>query len=274
MRLNIKSKLRRFFSSLNSFLTYALGIGSICLISSYMAIKIYAAQQDAAHIPIENFVFIEAEKQVFKACDDENCLQEETFWGEYRMLSSGVVISSIDDYDKTYILTAGHTCEAVVNPESGLPMPNQYYELGLSARSVITIQDYWGLYHDAEIVDYDMVSDLCLISSDEVWTDGSFLATIMPKRGERVFNTAAPSGIFSPMNVLILDGYYTGFDYVNDSYFTVPARPGSSGSPIYNRDGEIVALIHSAAMTFENLAIASDQEKIRAFLISHGVLIP
>ena len=119
-----------------------------------------------------------------------------------------------------------------------------------------------------------MVSDLCLITSDEVWTEGSLLATDMPKRGEKVFNTAAPSGIFSSMNVLILDGYFTGFDHVSDAYFTVPARPGSSGSPIYNRDGEIIAIIHSAAMTFENLSISSDQEAIKEFLTSLGVLIP
>lgn len=239
-----------------------------------MAVKIYIDQQDAIHIPVENFVFIEAEKQVFKACDEENCLEEETYWGEYMMLSSGVVISTIGNYDKTYILTAGHTCEAVIKPETGLPTPDRFYDLGLSARSVITIQDYWGLYHSAEIIDYDMVSDLCLITSDEVWTEGSLLATDMPKRGEKVFNTAAPSGIFSSMNVLILDGYFTGFDHVSDAYFTVPARPGSSGSPIYNRDGEIIAIIHSAAMTFENLSISSDQEAIKEFLTSLGVLIP
>ena len=74
---------------------------------------------------------------------------------------------------------------------------------------------------------------------------------------------AAPFGIFNPGMVLLMHGYYSGKDSRNIHFFTIPTRPGSSGSPILNADGEIVSVIHSAMRSFESVGLGCDLAAIQ-----------
>ena len=112
----------------------------------------------------------------------------------------------------------------------------------------------------------DVESDLCLLQSDDVWNSGLPISKHMPRTGEKVYSIAAPRSIFSPGNALLFDGYYTGVDQHIDAYFTIPARPGSSGAGVFNDKGHIVGIIHSAAADLENLSIASTVYDIDEFL--------
>ena len=51
-------------------------------------------------------------------------------------------------------------------------------------------------------------------------------------------------------------------------HYTIPARPGSSGSPIFNADGEIVGVVQRAVVNFENLAISTSTQAIREIVNS------
>ena len=88
----------------------------------------------------------------------------------------------------------------------------------------------------------------------------------MPRVGERVFNMAAPHGIFAPGMVILLEGFYSGSDVDDDTFYTVPAAPGSSGSVIMNSRGEIVSVIHSAYRSFHQIALGSHLNYIRILM--------
>jgi S1-C subfamily serine protease len=161
------------------------------------------------------------------------------------------------DTTSSYILTAGHVCD----PRFGLPpMPDEMEET-----IEIVSYDYYGFPHEASIVAVDDEQDLCLLASNDIWSDGSPLANYSPLTGEKIYAISAPQGIFSPGNALLFDGYFTGLDYSMNAFYTVPTKPGSSGAGIFNSRGQVVGIIHSAPETFENLAIASSLEEVKMF---------
>jgi hypothetical protein len=139
--------------------------------------------------------------------------------------------------------------------------------------SRVIVYDYFGYRHDASIVGVDYEKDLCLLESDDIWNEGLPLSRRMPTTGEKVYSIAAPRSIFSPANALLFDGYFSGLDQDLDAFFTIPARPGSSGAGIFNDRGEIVGIIHSAAMDFENLSIASSVYDIESFLSNYIIFV-
>ena len=57
------------------------------------------------------------------------------------------------------------------------------------------------------------------------------LAKKEPKRGETVTNMAAPHGLYWPGTVLIFKGQFSGYHDRGYSVYTIPTKPGSSGSP-------------------------------------------
>ena len=207
-------------------------------------------------IPFESFVYINVDSTFPNS--------EETM----TVSASGIVIKTLNT-DKTYILTAGHACEplmVVFGPSIG---ETEDFENDSS----VVVYDYFGFRHDASIVGIDYEDDLCLLSSDDKWNDGLPISRHMPRTGEKAYSIAAPRSIFSPGNALLFDGYFSGLDTTLDAYFTIPARPGSSGAGIINDEGHIVGIIHSAAADFENLSIASPVHDIEMFLSNYIIYV-
>ena len=93
----------------------------------------------------------------------------------------------------------------------------------------------------------------------------------MPEAGDRAYNISAPWGFHGKNMVLHFEGYYSGrttiskFDYDLDVY-TIPTRPGSSGSPVYNGQWEIVGIASMANMRLENFGLMVTLEDIQEFL--------
>ena len=63
--------------------------------------------------------------------------------------------------------------------------------------------------------------------------------------------------------VLMMDGYYSGKSQTGFHHYTIPARPGSSGSPILTHDGKIIGMVQRAVVGFENLALSTSAQAIR-----------
>lgn len=160
--------------------------------------------------------------------------------------ASSTVIQHGDNY--TRLLTAGHACAIS--------------EVG---DSITVVEDYAGAKHFVTAQVYSENPDLCLLETDGVWGVPLYISLEQPRHGDRVWNMAAPSGIFTPGMLLIFDGYYAGKKDDSD-YYSVPAAPGSSGSSILNHRGDIVGVIHSAILKFPNLAACVTQEQIISFL--------
>jgi hypothetical protein len=203
--------------------------------------------------PFESFVFITVDSEEM---------------GGISLSASGIIVQSMNK-SKTHILTAGHACE----PKMALLGLTQPPEGEYKSASEVIVYDYFGYPHDAIIVDLSFEHDLCLLETTDIWNQGLPLSSSMPHTGEKVYSIAAPRSIFSPGNALIFDGYYTGLDQFMDAYFTIPARPGSSGAGIFNRQGKIVGIVHSAAADLEHVSIATPVYDIDRFLSEHIMVV-
>ena len=167
------------------------------------------------------------------------------------------MVSTTENY--SYILTAAHVCDysEIVDIEQG-PIV-----LTVRQESELVTIDYFGNERLAAIVDVDHINDVCVLKVSGVWTEPIPIAGELATPGNRVYNIAAPLGIFSPGMVLMFEGFYAGSDPIGNHLYTIPTRPGSSGSPILNNRGAVVGMIHSAAHSLENVAISSSLVSIQ-----------
>ena len=110
--------------------------------------------------------------------------------------------------------------------------------------------------------------DLCLLQVSNVLMNPPVLqlADKEPKRGETVTNMAAPHGLFWPGTVLIFKGQFSGYHDKGFSVYTIPTKPGSSGSPIINKDNKLVGVIFAGYRTIENVGLSSPLVAIKLFL--------
>lgn len=192
-----------------------------------------------------------------KSCKD---MLNEFGVAEAESRGSGAVVGMTENH--SYILTAAHVCDHADTVE----IRQGPLVLTVKQEASMTTVDYFGNERAASVLGMDHINDVCILSVSGVWTEAIPIAEDLPALGNRVYNIAAPLGIFSPGMVLMFEGFYAGSDPSGNHLYTIPARPGSSGSPILNGSGEVVGMIHSAAMSLENVAISSSLVSIQAIV--------
>ena len=160
---------------------------------------------------------------------------------------------------KTHILTAAHVCDTE-------EMENFARTQNAVAETKFKLIDIRGIKHVGIVIKINRTSDLCLISSETLNILSIQLASNPSKIGEKVYNFAAPAGIYNPPMLPILTGIYNG-DSGNVSIYSIPATGGSSGSPIVNRNGQLIGMIHSVYINFKNLSVSATYKDIAQFLI-------
>jgi S1-C subfamily serine protease len=131
-----------------------------------------------------------------------------------------------------------------------------------------TVIDYNGFKYEASVAAIDKRFDLCLLEVRSVLIKHPILkvAKNSPKRGELAYNMAAPHGIVFPRMVLTFDGYFTGYSPEGYAMYSMPTKPGSSGSPIMNIRNELIGNIFAGYRSMENIGVASPLMAIKVFL--------
>ena len=214
--------------------------------------------------PYQSFILVQAhlkmtpidcyDRETEASCKD---MLPEFGVAEAESRGSGAVVGTTKNY--SYILTAAHVCDQadVVQIKQG-PIV-----LTVKQESALITVDYFGNERSASIMDLDHINDVCILKVSGVWVDPIGISNELPSPGSRVYNMAAPLGIFSPGMVLMFEGFYAGSDPMGNHLYTIPARPGSSGSPVLNNKGDVIGMIHSAALSLENVAISSSLVSIQ-----------
>ncbi len=181
-----------------------------------------------------------------------------------RAVSSGSFIKHSEiDTSVSYALTAGHSCRSTFVPERKIS--------GVVVKHIaqrFTVIDYNGFKYQANVVAIDKRFDLCLLEVRSVLIKHPILkvAKDSPKRGELAYNMAAPHGIVFPRMVLTFDGYFTGYSPEGYAMYSMPTKPGSSGSPIMNINNELIGNIFAGYRSMENIGVASPLMAIKVFL--------
>ena len=179
-----------------------------------------------------------------------------------RSTGSGAVVARTDE--GSYVLTAGHVCSF----EKEMQLASEFAgsKVLVQMRSVnFSLGEYV-----SDIISMDDTIDTCLLFARNLYT--TRVAKIAPyttslEPGERVYNVAAPVGIFYQDVVPLLEGFFMG-NRDTRAYYSVPAMGGSSGSPIFNRDNEIVGMIHSVNVYFPVVSVSPPLKELRAFIVN------
>lgn len=244
--------------------TYALIVALTILNVVYIAKTVKLTSQ--AHVqtandkfPIESFVMITQEIKLFDmVCDDaqENCSPSSRPLTEMAATGSGVIIG---EYRGTsLVLTAGHVCST----SGGTPVTED-----LSIQYRMHLESGFGREGLGTIIAVDSTNDLCVLIADANLGPGLRISYDDPTLHEKVYTMSSPGGLAVPLAVPVFDGYFTG--QVSDIYiFSIPAAPGSSGSPIMNEDGEIISIISGAAVSFDEFTIGCTSSSLRNFVLA------
>jgi S1-C subfamily serine protease len=220
-----------------------------------------AATSGLTRFPTHSFVKVHT-KMTLKVCieqsDKSSCSSS-----DFYSVGSGAIIKN--DNQKTYILTAAHVCHSELEEPVNKFVTSQEMEF--------KIETYENKYYDFKVkniakgfAENKSDIDLCILEGERLRIPSLKLALRGPKIGEQVYNMAAPGGIYHPPTVPLLSGYFSGPVNEHHDLITVPAIGGSSGSPLLNKDGELIGVIFAASLIFPNISISMDFDSTRDFV--------
>tara|TARA_R100001480_G_scaffold15571_3_gene24468 strand:+ start:1582 stop:2382 length:801 start_codon:yes stop_codon:yes gene_type:complete len=215
-------------------------------------------------IPRHSFIQVQQTVELEGCGLDKVTAEKKCQKANMRYVSSGAyVFHSEVTPGVSYAVTAGHSCQNKLPKEQvieGFTIVNK----GAKFKAV----DLNGFQHDAEVVQINSRFDLCLLRVMDVYKNPPILkvAKKEPPRGETVTNMAAPHGLFWSGTVLIFKGQFSGFHRRGYSVYTIPTKPGSSGSPIINSKGKLIGVIFAGYPMIENVGLSSPLVAIKVFL--------
>ena len=157
-----------------------------------------------------------------------------------------------------YVLTAAHVC---VDEKAKRYLSKVQHKMFFY---VINIES---THFPVEIIATDRPNDLCILYVKGLRKPALRIAVDKPVPGDRIYNLAAPIGIFDKNMIPIFEGFYNGDARAhNRAIYTLPAKGGSSGSPIMNHRGELVGMVSAAFIHFSHLAISPKFKETIAFV--------
>ena len=168
--------------------------------------------------------------------------------------ASGAVIGH--HKGKSYILTARHFCDE--EAQGYIDVINAHTQ---KLESVQT-----------DVVAKSKQMDACILSAPKLPVKPITIANSKPDIGEKVYNMAAPQGVFGEDLVMLFEGFYSGvlksdgFHNPDADIYSLPANPGSSGSPIINSRGKLVGMVWAIHSRFHHITLSVPFEKLKNFI--------
>jgi len=209
----------------------------------------YTNEETAHHLPRDSFMFV-AVKEESKICIFKKCFKiGETAY----FIGSGFVVKNTKN--GSLVITAAHVCT------SG---PAAFY-------TTFKLIDIDSKKYKAEMLVKDDANDICMLYAKDLRKPPVKISTHKPLPGSRIYNIAAPVGIFDHQMVPINDGFYNGeatnkWGLNRVSVYTLPAAPGSSGSMVLNDKFELIGLIHSLLIRFPVVSIGPSYRSLTDFI--------
>lgn len=204
-------------------------------------------------VPRDSFVKIEKSLTVKSCAKDVGCVEQ-----MLRSVASGVVVYG--NLKGVYVLTAAHVCDDSDVMAKYIKLPNVKFSPEFFVRALDNERK------PVKIINQNADHDVCMLWVANLFSQAVPISPSAPKPGDRIFNVAAPLGIFSKNMVPVFEGFYNGTDEEGNAIYSLPAIGGSSGSPIVNRKGELVGMVHSVIRYFNQVSISPNYKAMREFI--------
>ncbi len=165
------------------------------------------------------------------------------------------------------VLTAGHVCLYDTKGfRKGLYAKDKI-KIEIKIKTIITVRISTGEILASEVVKIDNDTDLCALKPSKIFTKPVEWSRKPPRSGDKVFSISAPVGINTPTMNLIFSGFYSG--YIGHlHHYTIPTRPGSSGSVVLDESYRGVGMLNAAYINMESIGLGTGYHTIKKFLDS------
>ncbi len=187
---------------------------------------------------------------------------------------TGFAVETTKEKNKTHIVTAAHVCSLEMAPPLDV---NEMRKRGIDVRNfkrTLTIDD--GVSQvAAKVVAVDIPHDICLLEVKADVYKKFEISDSVPTYGEEVYNIGAPAGFYSAGAKFYLEGHYVGVlfqwspfseDPVLQQVFSIPGVGGLSGSPLINKEGRIVGMIHSIRLDYPYITFSCTIEDLNKLI--------
>ena len=193
----------------------------------------------ASAIPYNSFVGVASTTiNLSNICDPgttQPCITQNLILG-----SGSIVYRSKSQPNIGYIMTAKHICDHKDDRPDEDDIDTKFIGHQFTVRDQFS-RDHKAIYYFSSSKQY---VDVCILMIEDM--DDSLavaeLAPIAPNKGDVVYNVAAPGGFLPNGVALTFSGFYSGTNEIV-SVYTISSAGGSSGSPIFNKDGKLVGLL-------------------------------
>lgn len=203
-----------------------------------------------------------------------------SFLSEVPMLKASSVCIKSDS--ESVFVTANHVCKEINNKNSFKNNEETIFKNLKSIspnikRSEIKISFYSHVkninekkYKIINVIKTVSEHDLCLIKVKGKYDHVAKVALKKPEIGDMIFNIAVPEGIqfkdSLPIFTGIFSGTYENSKAIKSYLLSIPASQGSSGSPVFNNEGEIIGIIYAAFTNFSHLSISSTIDQVKRLI--------
>tara|TARA_B100000131_G_scaffold152482_1_gene147862 strand:+ start:636 stop:1403 length:768 start_codon:yes stop_codon:yes gene_type:complete len=209
-------------------------------------------------LPRDSFVKIIAEANLTFCMTNPETKKSECISKKSRAYASGVIVDR--EQEGSIVLTAGHVCDT-----DDLAPPVEGGELTVEARILVQAENGERFRSKQIRIDHTIDSCLLFVSNMTRWQPIKIRKS-PPEFGEKFYNLASPLGVATPEFIPILEGRYNGMVNFKRAAYSIPAAPGSSGSPIFDKRGHLVGMIHSVYLRFPILSFSPTHDKLLKFL--------
>jgi len=261
----MKNKSKPYLNFAKAFLVSLLFLTYSCALNC-CTISQTSTDKDSSHsieylLPRTSFVKIEKSIKL-EVCDEDAKKLTKCKTRFIGSSASGFIVKN--DEHGSYIVTAAHVCD-----DSELKAFLRKIKNAEILKKKFEIIDIDKIRYNFAALTYNLEIDVCIGYSYSITKPPVKLSSSVPLEGDVVYNLAAPLGLFDENLIPIMHGHFIGLSD-GRALYAVPAVGGSSGSPLFNSNGELIGLIHSVYARFPFITLSPTHKQLVDFITANS----